>query len=129
MICWTPPSAPLVISAAETGDAVALQVIQQAVESLASLCLGVARQLDLVEDKAFDVVLIGSVYNAGEVFLKPLRLAIHQTLPGARLLRLETLPVVGGVVLAARQVETNLSPDALSCMRKETNLAFSNHED
>lgn len=124
-----PSLAPLVISAAETGDAVALQVIQQAVESLASLCLGVARQLDLVEDKAFDVVLIGSVYNAGEVFLKPLRLAIHQTLPGARLLRLETLPVVGGVVLAARQVETNLSPDALSCMRKETNLAFSNHED
>lgn len=113
-----PALAPLVIQTAEVGDEAALGVIQQAIESLTSLCIGVARQLDLL-DVCVDVVLIGGVFKAGEILITPLRAAITARIPAANLIRLEAPPVVGGVVLAMRQVGLQLSEDGMQRLQAE----------
>lgn len=95
-------AAPLVFQAARQGDAVARAVIHWAATELGDLAVGVIRQLEL-EQRAFDVVLIGSLYNAGELFLEPLTATIHAVAPGARLVRLTAPPVVGAVLLGMQQ--------------------------
>jgi N-acetylglucosamine kinase-like BadF-type ATPase len=90
--------APLVFQTAEAGDPVALAVVRWAAVELASLANGVIRQLDL-EDQAFDVVLVGSMYNGGPLLLEPMRAAVQAVAPGARFVRLTVPPVVGAVLL------------------------------
>lgn len=111
--------APLIMRAAMQEDPVTLQILQRAAADLASLCLGVARQLKL-DKKFFDVVLIGGVFNAGEVIVQLLRNTILNDMPGAHLTRLEAPPVVGGVVLAAQKAGVPLTTNALETLKKET---------
>jgi len=99
--------APRVIECARRGDGVAQGIIHRAAESLASLCLGVSRQLDLLQ-KPVEVVLIGSVFKAGQVLIDPLTGHILQDIPQASLTRLEAPPVVGGVLLGMK--EAGFSP-------------------
>ena len=91
-------AAPLVFQAAEVGDPVALGVVRWAATELASLANGVIRQLNL-EDKTFDVVLVGSMYNGGPLLLEPMQAAVQAVAPGARFVRLTVPPVVGAVLL------------------------------
>ena len=111
--------APLVIGAGEKGDEVALGIIQRAAESLSSLCVGVARQLDLI-DQPVDVVLIGSVFKAGSIFFEPLNDRIHAEIPLATLTRLECPPVVGGVLLAMKEAGFQANSDAIIQLKKAT---------
>jgi N-acetylglucosamine kinase-like BadF-type ATPase len=90
--------APLVFAAAEAGDAVANAVIVWCAEELASLANGVIRQLQL-EEEAFDVVLVGSLYNGGSLFTEPLFAAIRAVARAARFVRLDAPPVVGAVII------------------------------
>lgn len=101
-------AAPLVFQAAETGDSVAQELVALAARELATLAIGVIRQLNL-ERRSFDVVLVGSLYNGGTLFIEPLRGAIHAVAPGARLARLAVPPVVGAVLLAIRH-DIGLAP-------------------
>jgi N-acetylglucosamine kinase-like BadF-type ATPase len=94
--------APLIFQVARAGDRVAREVIALAGRELADLAIGVIRQLSF-EQQTFDVVLVGSLYNGGELLIEPLRTAIHAVAPGARLTRLTAPPVVGGVLLAMEQ--------------------------
>jgi len=94
--------APLVFQVAHEGDRVAQELIALAGHELADLAIGVIRQLNF-ERQVFDVVLVGGLYNGGELFTEPLRAAIHAVAPGARLTRLTAPPVVGGVLLAMEQ--------------------------
>ena len=80
----------------------ATEVIRWAAEELASLAIGVIYQLRL-EREQFDVVLVGSLYNGGPLFLDPLRTAICAEVPGARFVRLAAPPVVGAVLLGMEQ--------------------------
>lgn len=98
----TPAAAPLVIEAARAGDAVAAECVAWAGRGLADLALGVVRQLEL-QASSFEVVLIGSLFQAGEVLLAPLSAALAGGAPGARLVPLEAPPVIGGVVLALQR--------------------------
>lgn len=91
-------AAPIVFAAAHDGDPVAIDVIHWSACELGSLAVGVIRQLQL-ETSDFDVVLVGSLYNGGPLFLVPLADTIHEVAPGARLLRLAAPPVVGSVLL------------------------------
>lgn len=95
----TARAAPDVIRVAEAGDAVARAAVRWSAEELASLAIGVIRQLHL-QQEPFEVVLIGSFYNAGPLLLDPLFAAIHGEAPHARFVRLTVPPVVGAVVLA-----------------------------
>ena len=93
-----PDAAPLVFEVARQGDPVAADCIRWAAEELASMVCGVARQLNF-EGLEFEVVMIGSMFNGGELLLKPLRRAVRQVAPRAQFVRLEAPPVVGGVLL------------------------------
>jgi N-acetylglucosamine kinase-like BadF-type ATPase len=95
-------AAPLIFQVAAAGDPVACQVITWAGESLADLANGVIRQLHLA-DQPFEVILVGSLYNGGELLIGPMRQAILRLAPRAQLVKLEAPPVVGGVLLGMQQ--------------------------
>jgi hypothetical protein len=63
----------------------------------------VIRQLG-IEALEFDVVLVGSVYDMGEMIIGPMRQVINTEAPHAKLVRLSAPPVVGGVLLAMDKV-------------------------
>jgi len=74
----------------------------------------VIRQLDL-QDSSFDVILIGSLFKAGEIYIQPLRETIHEFAPNAQLVSLSVPPVVGAILLAAEviQLQTETIRDRL----------------
>jgi N-acetylglucosamine kinase-like BadF-type ATPase len=90
--------APLVFQVADAGDAVAAECIAWAGRELGSLACGVVRQIGIAE-RAFEVVLVGSLYNGGERLIRPMRETIHALAPQARLVKLAAPPVVGAVIL------------------------------
>ena len=94
--------APAVFKAAEQGDAVAIDVLRWAGESLADLAAGVIRQLE-IENEQFEVVLVGGLFNGGPLLIEPMRAALLKLAPGARLVKLTTPPVIGGVLLGMEQ--------------------------
>ena len=94
--------APLVFQVAEAGDAVAQGLIRWAGEELADLAKGVIRQLGF-QDRAFDVVLVGSMFNGGPLLIEPMKASIRQEAPRARFVRLTAPPVVGAVLLGMQQ--------------------------
>lgn len=93
-----PEIAPVIFSVAAEGDQVAGEIIAWSGRELGSLAAGVIRQLNL-EGQEFDVVLVGSLFNGGAALIEPMRETILSVAPKARLVRLTTLPVVGGVLL------------------------------
>jgi N-acetylglucosamine kinase-like BadF-type ATPase len=112
--------APLIFQVAEDGDAVARALIRWSGEELADLALGVIRQLRF-QDRTFDVVLVGSMFNGGPMLLNPLQQRIRQEAPGARFVRLTTPPVVGAVLLGMAQAGldiTALRPELIATSRQ-----------
>jgi len=102
--------APLVFKVALQGDPIALSIIQWAGNELGQTAVAVIRQLNIAQHD-FEVVLVGSVYEMGEMIIGPMRRVITSEAPKADLLRLSSPPVVGGVLLAMEQVGVN--PSAL----------------
>jgi len=100
--------APVVYRIASQGDPVAQSIIQWAGSELGFTALAVIRQLG-IEKRSFEVVLVGSVYEMGEIIIEPMRQVINHEAPHARLVRLSAPPVVGGVLLAMEQVGRNPS--------------------
>ncbi len=94
----TPGDAPLVFDVAAQGDGVAQGVVEWAGRQLGDLGAGVIRQLDLT-DEAFDVVLSGSVYKAGEAIIASRRKTVLAVAPRATFVPLAAPPVAGGVLL------------------------------
>ncbi len=101
--------APVVYQAALKDDPVALSIIKWAGSELGHSAVAVIRQLK-IEQQEFEVVLVGSIYEMGEMIIEPMRLVIIREAPKARLARLSSPPVVGGVLLAMEQVGINPSP-------------------
>jgi N-acetylglucosamine kinase-like BadF-type ATPase len=109
-------AAPLVFQVAAAGDPVAGEIVHWAGCELGELACAVIRQLAF-EALAFDVVLIGSMFDSGPPLVEPMRRTIHALAPRARLVRLEAPPVIGAVLLGMEQA--GLDPLA----RRETLLA------
>jgi N-acetylglucosamine kinase-like BadF-type ATPase len=101
--------APLIFEVAAQGDAVAIDLIRWAGRELGELAKAVIRQLSF-EALEFDVVLLGSMFNGGPLLIEPLRDSIAELAPGARLVRLQTLPVVGAVLLGMEQAQWPITP-------------------
>jgi N-acetylglucosamine kinase-like BadF-type ATPase len=95
-------TAPLIFRVADEGDSVARATIAWAGVELGNLALGVIRQLG-IGDEAFEVVLVGSLYDGGPMLVEPMRAAITAEAPLAHLVRLTAPPVVGGVLLGMQQ--------------------------
>jgi len=101
--------APVIHRVACQGDPVARSIIQWAGSELGHTAVAVIRQLG-IQEKTFEVVLVGSLYEMGEMIIAPMRDVIVLEAPQARLVRLSAPPVVGGVLLAMQQVGINPSP-------------------
>jgi N-acetylglucosamine kinase-like BadF-type ATPase len=91
-----------VIEAARAGDTAAAEVVRWAGEELGWLAVSVARQIGM-EKEEVEVVQSGSIFEAGEIILGPMREVVMKHLPKARLLRLDGPPVVGAVMLGMEQ--------------------------
>jgi N-acetylglucosamine kinase-like BadF-type ATPase len=101
--------ARVVHTTALQGDPVALSIIQWAGSELGWTALAVIRQL-CIEQQEFEVVLVGSLYEMGEMLIAPMRAVITSEAPQARLVKLSSPPVVGGVLLAMEQVGLDPAP-------------------
>jgi N-acetylglucosamine kinase-like BadF-type ATPase len=99
-------AAPLVFRVAAEGDQVAHELILWAGRELASMAIGVIRQLGF-ESLSFEVVTAGTFFNGSPLLAETMLETIHPTAPGARLVRLEAPPVVGGVLLGVEQAGGN----------------------
>jgi N-acetylglucosamine kinase-like BadF-type ATPase len=100
--------APLVHKVALQGDPVAQSIVKWAGEELGLTALAVIRQLEIAALE-FEVVLVGSIYEMGEMIISPMRNVITSEAPLARLVRLSAPPVVGGVLLAMDLLGLNTS--------------------
>jgi N-acetylglucosamine kinase-like BadF-type ATPase len=91
-------AAPLVFDVAAAGDPVAVSVIEWAGRELGELANAVIRQLEF-ENLAFEVVLMGGMFGGSPQLSLTMQATIQALAPGARLVRLETAPVAGAVLL------------------------------
>lgn len=87
-----------IVEAARQGDAAAHEVIRWSGEELGWIAIAIARQIEMEQDEV-EVVLSGSVFNAGEIIIEPMREMIKKYLPKAKLIRLDGPPVVGPLML------------------------------
>jgi len=91
-----------VMEAARQGDAAACDIVEWAGEELGWLAVSVARQIDM-QDEEIEIIQSGSVFEAGELIMKPMRELVLKHCPKARLIRLDGPPVVGAVILGMEQ--------------------------
>jgi len=101
--------APVIYQVASQGDPVAYSIIQWAGSELGHTAVAVIRQLG-IQKQEFEVVLVGSIYEMGEMLISPMRQVITSEAPHARLVRLSAPPVVGGVLLAMQQAGLDPTP-------------------
>jgi glucosamine kinase len=91
---------------AENGDEVACELYQRGAAELGEQIKAVIEQTGLASgsdsDEEFPVGLIGSAFKAGDVFVKPLTKAIHESAPRAKVIAVEMAPVGGSLILAGR---------------------------
>ena len=94
--------APIIFDAANHGDRVAQEIIAWSGHESGESACAVIRQLE-IENEEFEVILVGSVFDGGELYIGPLRATIHKFALKARLVKLEAPPVVGGIVLGMQR--------------------------
>lgn len=87
-----------IVNAAREGDHAALEVLRWSGEELGWLAIAVARQIEMENDE-IEIVQSGSVFEAGELILEPMRNIILKCLPKAKMIRLDGPPVVGPLML------------------------------
>ena len=87
-----------VISVAREGDPAAQEIIRWAGEELGWLAVAVARQIGMENDEV-EVIQSGSVFEAGEIIMNPMKTIVLQNCPKAKLKRLDGAPVIGAVIL------------------------------
>jgi N-acetylglucosamine kinase-like BadF-type ATPase len=96
----SPSIAEDIFHLAIAGDSVAMEIIIHSAQELGKNVNAVIKQLNLEKDE-FDIVTMGSVFKAGEIFTKPFRESILKFAPKANIFPLQVFPVVGAILLAA----------------------------
>jgi N-acetylglucosamine kinase-like BadF-type ATPase len=97
-----------ILQLATEGDKVAQEVVNFSAKELAKNVNAVIRQLNF-QNIAFEVILIGSIFKAGEIYLKPFRATIHEFAPNASLIQLSLPPVTGAILLASETLGLQIS--------------------
>lgn len=87
---------PVVLQAAESGDAAAIDIIRRGVGELAENVLSVARHLDMPLP---DVAVHGKMVSIGEVFLRFLTEEIHRRVRGCQVVEPMLSPVRGACLM------------------------------
>jgi N-acetylglucosamine kinase-like BadF-type ATPase len=96
--------ARLVADTAAEGDGVARGILAQAGRDLGELAVSVIHKLGL-ESQSFRLAYVGSVFNAGDCVLEPLRAAVLKIAPRAEVGPPLRPPEIGAVKLARAAVE------------------------
>ena len=106
---------------ASAGDSVAIEIIHHSAVDLAENVIAVTNQLNF-ENEAFDIVLMGSVFKAGDIFTKPFKELIINFAPKVHIATLKVLPVIGAILLAAEKANilTNSFRDNLTLLNMDT---------
>ncbi len=102
--------APEVFRIAAEGDPVAKKIVEWAGNELAEIANAVIRQLKF-EELSFEIILTGSMFNAGEQLLKPMRKSILSQAPHAVFKRLNVPPAVGAVILGMESAGLNCTSE------------------
>ena len=96
---------------ADSGDGAAREIVLRAGRELGGGAVVVIRRLGM-EDEEFDLVLAGGLFrSASPLLLDTLRGTVQAVAPGARPVRLDVPPVVGGVLLAMDAVGWAVTPE------------------
>jgi N-acetylglucosamine kinase-like BadF-type ATPase len=96
---------------ADGGDGPAREIVLRAGRELGGGAVVVIRRLGM-EDEEFDLVLAGGLFrSASPLLLDTLRGTVQAVAPGARPVRLDVPPVVGGVLLAMDAVGWAVTPE------------------
>jgi N-acetylglucosamine kinase-like BadF-type ATPase len=91
---------PVVVAAADGGDAAAIAILRRQATEVVALATGAIRRLRLTSEKV-DVVLGGSVLTGGGPhLLRPIRAGITEVVPGARVVVCRVRPIVGAALAA-----------------------------
>jgi len=98
-----------IFQSAEEGDSVARDIIEWSARELGESACAVIRQLN-IENNEFDVVLTGSIFESGVIYIDPLRETIHKLAPQAKLIKLEASPVLGAVILSMQKAGLGTAP-------------------
>ena len=93
-----PAWAPEIFAVAADGDPVTEEIITWAGTELGELACAVIRQIE-IQDKAFDLVLSGSLFKMGDMLIDPIIEKVHSLAPRARPIPLGTPQVAGAVFL------------------------------
>lgn len=101
-------AARVVVETAYAGDEMAQKAARWAGDELGDLAIGVIRQLGF-ERETFEVILAGSLFEAGPLVIDPLCSTVRAEAPHARFVRLEAPPALGGILLAMRQAGVHLT--------------------
>ena len=91
--------APLTTRAADGGDIVARTIVASMATQQAELVIGVARQLELIDDE-FELVTSGGVHAGGGLFSDEFASVLVRGCPGATIVPLTTSPAPGAISLA-----------------------------
>ncbi len=93
-----------VIEVARQGDKAACAVLQWAGAELGWLAISVARQIGMQDDEV-EIIQSGSVFEAGQLIMRPMSELVLRHCPKAKLIRLDGPPVVGAVILGMERVD------------------------
>ncbi|MBX9724125.1 MAG: hypothetical protein K2X81_22145 [Candidatus Obscuribacterales bacterium] len=91
---------PLLINAAKEGDEIATQIVAEGMSLLAECLETVAQRLRLTQSSVCEIALVGGLFNAGDIVVRPLLIAMQERLPNCSVLSAELQPVLGACLLA-----------------------------
>lgn len=112
---WVSKLAPMVFSAAASGDAVAASIIDRGAEELADLASSAARRLNF--GARIPVIVNGGLVKAGDAFLKPLASALSRYLPNGSLVSPELPAVFGAALLGLKLADIEPTDTIINNLR------------
>jgi N-acetylglucosamine kinase-like BadF-type ATPase len=116
--------APLVVGAADDGDAVAQGILGRAGQALGEAAAHVVRRLRM-DRLAFDLVLAGGMFRDPSPFLPgALEETVSSVAPGGRIVRLQDPPVVGAVLLGMELAGVTPAPETREALARRSAAAL-----
>lgn len=120
--------APLVIDAADHGDAAALQIVQNGVQELALLVQTTAKRLGFYDNDAegqedLPVVLTGGLVMSSQLYREALITTIHEKMPQAHVQHPILPPVFGAAMLALNATGIPVNLDLINILKEGVTLS------
>jgi N-acetylglucosamine kinase-like BadF-type ATPase len=106
---------PLVSQAAQAGDRVAREILEDGASHLGAQAASAANQL---RTRSALVSFQGSMFRIGPLFLNPLRAALKEQAPQAKLVPPMLSPLGGAFLMTLRSVSISVTPAKLSRLRE-----------